>query len=939
MKAMLRGAIAIFALLAAYDAAAQTLGDFEALEGRCPTQEQLSSIPGPRSAVAQGIFLGYSFVLRETPQIGVNSAPSSELLPRQVQKPAVFERVVILGQHNASRPNHRLLIGWGDLQTGRAARCGWIAREDLLRVPNEVLRRGIGGQMARGPRPMLSNELRSGARDRLTVRAVLNNLEAAGEVIYAYKDPTKAPASSDATPAPAQVSDTLQLHEFFSVFARASGQPRRQAGAGDATTEYLLLGRYGGAENPTRIVGWVHANDIYYWNSRSAVYWAPGGAGKAYARRDSNGVPRQPPFMTAPERLPEQTTFNIQRFPVIDSMPDPNEIWELAKELPHDQRNDDIRLSQLVRNYRVAIPFEAVSRDGQRFTAQEQEAEVNRRADQLRRAAVVDVLFLIDATSSMDAYFAATATAVRDFIQRELMPRGLPQSVSLQIGVAIYRDYTGNVAHSDGVFFEWLVQPFLAHNGPSAKEMQNLGTYRIPPGNDVHDDALEAPFAAIIRAVQQGRWRQGAEGSGLRFLVHLADHGNREENQPSPYPRPNPRVPNPIVERIGVDQVVRALLPPAVGEPGIQYYPIMVEGRPDSTQEARDARAAFERQSQEILRRRWPNNPELHGLFRRTTPSPNVRETEAQRREAVLQVLMRTQGFSSFIGNLAEIYDRCARNAGLPECRTHAAPATQPASMQIMPSIAVEAAAIAAELNITPEAASRIASRRQNVAALFVRPIEMMPNGRQVQTLTYWVALDQDGLGAMQQAMERLCSFFRETRSGRNVGDPGSEFRAVLRRVATGLQTGPEEFLSQQEPLGVLLSIPFWERQRILSDTEDEFAETFLRARSDDPGIARPAAVELDRYRRSFCASAGLLAEVQAGKRPRVPLSQLSLDENYNLNIEVEQWERFRWDTVTGFSERIFFVPYEYLPSDQSIRVQTAPAPRRGSPAVPVSPR
>jgi hypothetical protein len=904
----MRPIILVLTLLAmATPAFAQQLAEFSASAGRCPNPTELENI-NARGEGGSGRYLGYTFVLRDAVDVRENASPIAPMISPRV-RPSVFERVSVLSQANIGTPNHSLLVGWRH-QGLRPTQCGWLRHTDLVGVPQQLrIDPSNPDHLRHGPRPLTVGNLTTGRenRSRVLARAVLNNSDVEGNTIYTFVDPSRARSQpGDADPS---VFTRLRAHEIYSIFATARGVPRQPLTVGAAPRagaasegRYFLIGRYPGQTGQSQLFGWVHFNDLYIWSTRTAVYWAPAGGAQVFGNLGGDGRVEGIPFFTS-ERQPNQTEDgSVHRLPVIDSHPDSVTVQQLADRLPRNLRDNPLQLSSLVAAYQVAMIYQSCSPNRECVSAAVEDARTSQRARVLRELGNVDIVFLIDRSRSMGPYFVSTAEAIRLFVRDRLATQTIAGEASVRIGVMAYSDYTSGTPSWEGGALDYLEVVPMHDPGGGGSEglLQQLAAFRTQEQQqDRNDDFLEAPFAALIRTAREARWRPDAR---QRIIIHLADHGNREAGLASP------ERPNGIRERYSVADVVAALGPQEQGRPGINYIPIMVEGQPDgNNRHAIAARAAFAAQSREIARQRSGAVTSEDALTRTTPSTSRTNETPQQRRDAVLAALVTAQERHASVLNHLRDMQACARMPNTPECQN----LQRQVRSNNIPLIRANNQ-ILIENGFTEEEIARDQNRVQTVRAVWVPPVQQA-GGQRWEVLTYWVALDQQSFRDIREAMGGLCRLFafREGRGGGG-GDVRSTIMSALNQVAAAQITDPDG-VSPTETIGTLLSIPFWERQQILSLPIQHFVDE--RAAAAGQGERAAAARErLLLYRRSTCTSFGLLSEVENGRRLRVPVQNLSLDPDLGIRFDPRQWEDYSWDARTGESEQIYYIPYEYFP-------------------------
>jgi hypothetical protein len=132
----------------------------------------------------------------------------------------------------------------------------------------------------------------------------------------------------------------------------------------------------------------------------------------------------------------------------------------------------------------------------------------------------VDVMFLIDGTESMEPYLRATAAAVAE------LARNPPQKTR-ELELSLARSPTAITVRTKHKSTMLHLRRSLRRLIPQNSRVAGGGAERCPAirkqiGSDSQSDALEAPFAALIRMAKFPRlWRPEA---ATRIIVHVADH-------------------------------------------------------------------------------------------------------------------------------------------------------------------------------------------------------------------------------------------------------------------------------------------------------------------------------------------------------------------------------------------------------------------------------
>jgi hypothetical protein len=804
---------------------------------RCPSVEDIERNIG-RGAVLAG--RGRTFVLTKNAQLYQNAFIASAPLDA---RPQIFDSVVIYEQ---ARETKRLLIALDE------QRCAWISPRDLLiQASSDPLE-----DLKYGPRPLKVGEINpADRRNNLNAKAVLNNLNIVGDAgIQAFESP-EAKA----------VHVSLSLFEKFTVFAKANGQPR-----GDSRADvYFLLGKAGDKDGGNiRLVGWVHQDDLYLWSSRMAAYWA----GTMRARGWSNEDLRGDPFLPEPPPVLLPTDHNVARFPILAMFPTSREVQPLASKIPESERSS-LKLSALINKYRVAIPFRAC-RPGavDCKSASDLEKELREYAERLERLKRLDIVFLIDATESMGEYFPSTAAAVRRFARQMLGTPDQPNPLSIRFAAYVYGDYLSSTAD---LFYKPLATLQDPHDDQS-DVLAKLANYKLE-FKDPRGDKLEAPFAALIRTANQVEWRPDA---AWRIIVHVADHGNRELNQTSGEG-------SSLVETVGIDGVVSALQ-----RQRIIYIPISVLGGSKQTSKfAVDAQGAFLDQSAELMRRRGVHGATRDSVIRSWTATSTL-ETYQQREEAVKRALERATMSYARANRLIALREHCARSPGHENCRE--LDRLEKGTYDVPTQMALTATA---ESDLGKDVINNIFSRQQSVSYAWVRPVER-DEAQDVETLTYWIAVDKDRFRGLRAAMSDLCKVVKPSD-----GAVGIDIeQTVLNAVRVG--AGEGDVLPTQS-LATALSLPFWERLPVLSLDMRFIAETIRR--NDVNAISK--------WRKAFCVSSYLFGRVEAGQK--VDISRLRIDTTTDGQPVVRALpgalQPFDWLVKGDRGEEFYYIPIEFL--------------------------
>jgi len=123
-----------------------------------------------------------------------------------------------------------------------------------------------------------------------------------------------------------------------------------------------------------------------------------------------------------------------------------------------------------------------------------------------------DILFVIDATSSMQKYFGAVKEGITSYFRK----LDLDEKANFRFGVAVYRDYPdGNKC------FEFPIK-LSSDVNTVAKELNKI-VAKSHPADKTLDEAV---FNGVIKAVDGADWREGIS----RSVVVIGDHCNDEND-------------------------------------------------------------------------------------------------------------------------------------------------------------------------------------------------------------------------------------------------------------------------------------------------------------------------------------------------------------------------------------------------------------------------
>ena len=268
--------------------------------------------------------------------------------------------------------------------------------------------------------------------------------------------------------------------------------------------------------------GWTDLNNGHIWYSTLTTYFNPNGEKSVYLQKIVNGTSdiNNQLLASKPSLQHFMVNEDFVKFPVLFDM------------RVRDEMKPDFEAPQL------EIAFIGKFCDGE--SGQMCASEDNKYSQALSNLRAADVVFLIDGSKSMSKYFGLVAESLTKFTKTYM------GNSNYRFGVAMYGDFkaTTKTSIGDPIDYEVLLdlQPNRLGNFSSVENAELLIL-------DVLKDKSEAAHAAVFETAKTFQW---TEKSKPHFLIHIADHGDRQ--------RPGKKVFN------------------ALADDNIFYIPIAVEG-------------------------------------------------------------------------------------------------------------------------------------------------------------------------------------------------------------------------------------------------------------------------------------------------------------------------------------------------------------------------
>jgi hypothetical protein len=295
-----------------------------------------------------------------------------------------------------------------------------------------------------------------------------------------------------------QAIQDLSIFSLYSVFG-LQYPDGRECKRWDDERCFLLIGgvkevetEVGNIGTPS-VLGWVMAKDIEIWPSSVSMYYGVNPEGLKFYKnkRDIEANPEEE-FAAGNKTFREPGQKNIPRFPI------------LQRDIGEDNQN----------YYEVLFIGRACRPDGSDCLDADQ---FSRKQDKIGTGSnlseEIDILFVIDATKSMDRYYPLVVKAVRESIEA-----AENRGKKVRMAAVVYSDYKTTEGGLENVDVT-LVAPFSEEN--EVGRIKNLNNVRRR--KDKLQDLPEAPYAAVIRAVDMVEWRDKV----FRLVVLIGDHGNR----------------------------------------------------------------------------------------------------------------------------------------------------------------------------------------------------------------------------------------------------------------------------------------------------------------------------------------------------------------------------------------------------------------------------
>jgi hypothetical protein len=823
-------------------------------DGRCPTKADFASGTGgdeePLVAIPGKDEWEYRFVIAPDEAILRRDWPANALPvvnngePRRLD---VLKKVKILGEPSSSSASGVFLV-----QSAGTEVCGWV---------NENAFGGVEYDEA-GPVVLSEDEAPEKRRkpgSTIGLKAVAHNLNIRGELIKTYSLPDRS----------SEIFRKLKQFAFLDVFTWREDPE-------NAGKYFYLIGRETALGVDAAMLGWAHEDDITIWSTCMMAYWTGTGRGMGYA-----GPQRERPVLEEPDSLDIDPSAVGKYYPVVRSRPSNNTISTRIESGEIRPATVENILKEIIR-FHLIVPGRACTQDGNCISAAELDKLKQRVDEAQRKLNRIDIVFLIDGTSSMSPYFASVAKGVEKFVGRVGIDA---RQAQINVSAVLYGDYNGRQASLRALAFE----PVVPHHflGNTSSFMERL-VRRASPDRTISDDQedkLEATFAAILRSSHdETLWDtdDGTHRSGLRYVVHIGDHGNRELGE-GPSIDSGYQLSSGLDEKFSIERVIDRLR-----SEEIVYVPVAI-----NNPEAPQASKRFRDQARRILSalgqtgegRPGPSRPLVieSGNQRAVTAAVvEALRSSVEFKDSVLRVTARVRA-------CAETYDtQSRRNQCIEEIKRTGGSG----DAQIVDNLDET-------VGLTKEQIANIYAREQTTLPVWVPPL-----AQDEETLEYWLLIPLPKVDRLWGMVDRLC---RAVRPGVAQNEGRRAIRDLM-RFSGELVTGDNP-VTPTETFAKAFYIPAWALSPFLGRGWDTIREAASAAGSET----------YKRWNKHICRSAYLLDLAINNDRKINDLDRLKVEWNDNKNTHVyktvpDNITKFKWTYNFGDGNEFYLIPLSFLP-------------------------
>ena len=244
-------------------------------------------------------------------------------------------------------------------------------------------------------------------------------------------------------------------------------------------------------------LGWTDLDNGHICYSTLTTYFKPNGTKSVYLQKIITGFSDEENQLLATK--PSAKSFNVKedfvKFPVLFDM------RRRGQMTPKRQ------------SPQLEVAFIGKFCDGN--AGQMCLSDDNKYSQALSNMRAADVVFLIDGSKSMRKYFGLVAEALTDFTEEYIA------NPDYRFGVAMYGDFKSNTKTNLGDPIDYKTIMDLNTNYSGNFDLVTQAELLI---FDALKDKPEAVHAAVFEAAKTFNWAQDKP----HFLIHIADHGDRE---------------------------------------------------------------------------------------------------------------------------------------------------------------------------------------------------------------------------------------------------------------------------------------------------------------------------------------------------------------------------------------------------------------------------
>lgn len=620
---------------------------------------------------------------------------------------------------------------------------------------------------------------------------------------------------------------------------------------------FLLLGgrNESGVDD---VLGWVRGSDVDPWPSTLSLFYAPGtrnvnayfskcAAAEQILGEGNAGLCSDRSALTGSYQEADEN--NLPRYPIVgvERLTDPN-------------TGEDAFI------YEAVAPIGVCLEGSQRAECRDvndaliADAGIQRGLDQLRN---VDIMFVIDGSSSMDRFFEPALDAATTFANQVVATGAL----SARFSAVVYSDYRGGDGTVENVEF----LPLADFGRPG--DTSNLAGLRAAEAiqrrlGDVHNDQPEAPFAALVRAVDPMRagWREDA---GIRLVIWIADVGNRDAGQS----RTKGGID--LTERVTAQSVAQAAAA-AKGLAPLIFSAVHVPSRQNSDIE--------------------PNRKDFlsdYDALANALPPNSVFAPTILRSDDAVEA--RGQIFSALDAILTAVSGAEACAAGNPSCEGETVASSAPSTQTNGDLFALAVGrALAEKLGLVQSGTDAALGEGELIAVERV----FIPYKIQDGDFDFWLGLRPDEMTRLVQSVGAVCDEMGRRQFGPQLLEGYLSVLETVTRAEVDRNLSTSEFLSK------VLSVPRSKFSTLVT-ADVPFVDLLDKLASNDALAAE--------FQGQMCRHANMLGWVRTGSR--VPFDQVLWENGRVVLADGAGLTKFFWDwTGEGGGNTYYFFPLAYLP-------------------------